>query len=167
MTSLGTSANLEQEMSAALALAHAEAQQAVRDAAVKNVDETGWKEAGQKRWLWAAATALVACFVIHPKRGALGLTALLGKRIKGIIGSDRWSVYGRLKTHLRQICWAHLKRDFQKMVDRGGPAKEIGEQGLAIVGLVFDVCRTFRGGGISRQQMHREMAEWRGSRRGL
>jgi transposase len=158
---LGSVANLEQEMSAALAPVHAQAQQAVRDAPIKNVDETGWKQAGQKCWLWAAATTLVACFVIHPQRGALGLTALLGKRIKGIIGSDRWSTYGRLKIQQRQICWAHLKRDFQKLVDRGGAAKGIGEQGLAIVGLVFDVWHTFRGGGISRQQMQREILEWR------
>jgi transposase len=158
---LGTVVNLEREMSAALAPAHAEAQQAVRQAPVKNVDETGWKEAGQKRWLWAAATTLVACLVIHPKRGASGLAALLGKKIHGIIGSDRWSVYGRLPTKRRQLCWAHLKRDFQRLVDRGGAAKGVGEMGLAIVNIVFDVWHTFRGGGISRRQLQREMAEWR------
>ena len=54
--SLGTVANLEQEMSAALVAAHAQAQEAVQQAPVKNVDETGWKQRGQKRWLWAAAT---------------------------------------------------------------------------------------------------------------
>jgi transposase len=158
---LGTVVNLEQEMSKALTAAHQEAQEAVCQAAVKNVDETGWKQAGKGCWLWAAATSAVAYFVIHPKRGAAGLKALLGEHIKGIIGSDRWAVYGRLQTHLRQICWAHLKRDFQKLVDRGPPAKEIGEQCLAIAGLVFDVWHTYRGGGISRRQMQKEMAEWR------
>src|SRR5262249_41888965 len=49
---LGTVSNLEQEMSAALAAAHAEAQQAVQEAAAKNVDETGWKRAGAKCWRW-------------------------------------------------------------------------------------------------------------------
>jgi transposase len=49
---LGTVSNLEQEMSAALESAHAEAQQAVQEADAKNVDETGWKKAGDKRWLW-------------------------------------------------------------------------------------------------------------------
>ena len=82
---LGTISNLEQEMSAALADAHAEAQKAVQEADSKHVDETGWKQAGQKRWLWGAATMLVACFIIAPTRGAAGLAALLGKKIKGII----------------------------------------------------------------------------------
>jgi len=153
---LGTVSNLEQEMSAALAAAHAEAQQAVQQAEAKNVDETGWKQAGAKRWLWGAATAVVACFVIAPTRGALGLAALLGTKIKGIISSDRWSVYGQLKLGLRQLCWAHLKRDFQKLVDRGGAAQEYGDLGLAAVQILFHEWHLFRGGG-SRAALQREL----------
>jgi transposase len=153
---LGTVSNLEQEMSAALAAAHAEAQQAVRQAQAKNVDETGWKQAGAKRWLWGAATALVVCFVITPSRGAAGLAALLGKKIKGIISSDRWSVYGQLKLGQRQLCWAHLKRDFQKLVDRGGVSVPYGEKGLAAVHILFAEWHLFRGGG-SRQQLRTEL----------
>jgi transposase len=155
---LGTVSNLEQEMSAALAEAHGEAQKAVQEADAKNVDETGWKQAGQKRWLWGAATAWVVCFVIAPTRGAAGLTALLGRKIKGIISSDRWSVYGQLKLGLRQLCWAHLKRDFQKLVDRGSDAKDVGEMGLGAVDVVFTLWHTFRGGGMSRSAFHKEIA---------
>ena len=154
---LGTISNLEQEMSAALADAHAEAQKAVQEADSKHVDETGWKQAGQKRWLWGAATMLVACFIIAPTRGAAGLAALLGKKIKGIICSDRWSVYGQLKLGLRQLCWAHLKRDFQKLVDRGGDSKDIGEMGLGAVEVIFPLWHSFRGGGLSRSQLQREI----------
>lgn len=153
---LGTISNLEQEMSAALAAAHIEAQEAVQEAAAKNVDETGWKRAGSRCWLWGAATALVACFVIAPTRGAAGLAALLGKKIKGIISSDRWSVYGQLKLGLRQLCWAHLKRDFQKLVDRGGAAKHYGQLGLAAVAILFHEWHLFRGGG-SRPALQREL----------
>jgi transposase len=153
---LGTVSNLEQEMSAALAAAHAEARQAVQEATAKNVDETGWKQAGAKRWLWGAATAWVACFVITPTRGALGLAALLGQKIKGIISSDRWSVYGQLLLGLRQLCWAHLKRDFQKLVDRGGSGKHYGELGLAAVQILFHHWHLFRGGG-SRAALQREL----------
>jgi transposase len=153
---LGTVCQLEQEMSAALAAAHAEARQAVQEAAAKNVDETGWKQAGAKRWLSGAATALVACFVITPSRGALGLAALLGKKVKGVISSDRWSVYGQLRLGARQLCWAHLKRDFQKLVDRGGAAKGYGESGLAAVQILFAEWHLFRGGG-SRAALRREL----------
>jgi transposase len=158
---LGTVANLEQEISAALAPAHVEAQDAVQGAPVKNVDETGWKQAGRRCWVWAAATALVAYFVIHPSRGAVGLAALLGLKIKGIVCSDRWSVYGRLCVRRRQLCWAHLKRDFQKLVDRGAPAQEIGVVGLATTWIVFDLWHDFLGGGLSRAQLQRQIAGWR------
>jgi transposase len=161
---LGTISNLEQEVSAALAPAHAEAQQAVQQAPAKNVDETGWKRAGAKCWLWAAATAVVACFVIAPTRGAAGLAALLGQKIKGIISSDRWSVYGQLRLGLRQLCWAHLKRDFQKLVDRGGAGKEYGELGLAAVQILFHEWHLFRGGG-SRAALQRELEPLRDAMR--
>jgi transposase len=153
---LGTVSNLEQEMSAALATAHAQARQVVQQAPAKNVDETGWKQAGAKRWLWGAATALVVCFVISPSRGAAGLAALLGNKIKGIIASDRWSVYGQLRVGLRQLCWAHLKRDFQKLVERGGAAEEYGAKGLAAVAILFHEWHLFRGGG-GRRQLRREL----------
>ena len=65
--SLGTVGHLAQQMSVALAPAHAEALQEVRAAAVKNVDETSWKLAGAGCWLWAAATSTAAAFVIHPR----------------------------------------------------------------------------------------------------
>lgn len=158
---LGTVANLEQEMSAALAAAHAEAQQAVQQAARKHADETGWKQAGQTRWLWAAATTTVVCYVISSSRGAAGLRALLGSKIKGIVCSDRWVVYGRIKVCCRQLCWAHLKRDFQKLVERGGAAREIGDMGVALVAIVFELWHAFRGGGLSRRQLRAEMSHWR------
>ena len=157
---LGTVSNLEQEMSAALAAAHAEAQKAVQQASAKNVDETGWKQAGTKCWLWGAATAMVACFVIAPSRGAAGLATLLGQKIKGIVCSDRWSVYGQLKLGLRQLCWAHRKRDFQKLVDRGSVAKGYGELGLAAVHILFHEWHLFRGGG-SRAALQRELGPLR------
>ena len=68
--SLGTVANLEQEMSAALAPAHQEALAAVQEAPVKHIDETGWKKAGHKRWLWVVATSSVVVFLIHRLRNA-------------------------------------------------------------------------------------------------
>jgi transposase len=158
---LGTVSNLEAEMSAALASAHAEAQRAVQEADAKNVDETGWKQAGKKGWLWGAATTAVACFVIAPTRGALGLAALLGQKIKGIVCSDRFSVYGPLRLGMRQLCWAHLKRDFQKLVDRDSDAKDVGQMGLGAVEVLFDLWHTFRGGGLSRSQLQYRMARVR------
>jgi transposase len=94
--SLGTVANLRTEVSASLADAHTKAVQAVREAPVKNVDETSWKLAGKLCWLWVAATTSVAAFLIHAGRGWKALAALLGEKVQGFVCSDRWSAYNRL-----------------------------------------------------------------------
>jgi transposase len=151
--SLGTVANLEQEMSAALANAHQEAVEGVRAAEIKGADETSWKQTGKLCWLWAAATTTVAAFVIHRGRGLLGLAALLGAEINGILCSDRWHVYNQVPPARRQVCWAHLKRDFQKIVDRGGPGAAVGRQGKALVKKVFAAWHRFREGTITRADL--------------
>ena len=149
-TSLGSISTLEAETRAALARPYQEVQTVVREAPVKNVDETGWSEKGQKRWLWGAATATVAFFVIHLRRSFEGLQALLGETIHGIVCSDRWAAYSKLPRELRQICWAHLKRDFQKLVDRGGPAEAMGRVGLEVVECLFADGWEFRRGELDR-----------------
>jgi transposase len=154
---LGTVANLEQEVSAALAAPHQEAVQAVRAAAVKHADETSWKLAGRLCWLWAAAAAGVVAFVIHARRSAAGLAALLGAEIQGILCSDRWGVYNCVPAGRRQVCWAHLKRDFQKVIDRGGPSQHVGRQGLKIVKKVFAAWHAFQGGRCTRAQLEAQL----------
>ncbi|GAC1451964.1 MAG: IS66 family transposase [Isosphaeraceae bacterium] len=148
--SLGTVAALEQQTSVALIPAHEQARDAVRDAPVKNADETGWKQAGARRWLWTAATVTAAYFVIHVHRGARGLKALLGEAIAGIVISDRWWGYNRLPLEQRQVCWAHLKRDFRKCLERGGPGKVVGDVGLMVVEDVFTLWWEYREGLIDR-----------------
>lgn len=155
--SVGTVCNLEQEMSAALEQTHQEALDALRKAAVKNVDETSWKVKGVTHWLWAAATDTVAGFVIHPKRSSFGMAALLGETYYGIYCSDRWSVYGLLPVGQRQLCWAHLKRDFQKVVDRGGGTENLGRRGLRVVRDTFKWWHQYRGGGITRAELQRRL----------
>ncbi len=149
-TSLGSIVAMEAETCAALASPYEEVGAAVREAPVKNTDETGWSEKGQKRWLWTAATATAAFFVIHLRRSFAGLQALLGETPQGVIGSDRWSAYSKLPLARRQICWAHLKRDFQKLIDRGGPADAIGRAGLEVVTCLFADWSEFRRGELDR-----------------
>jgi transposase len=144
-------------MREALAPAHVEALGVVRDAGAKNVDETSWKLAGKLCWLWVAATGTVAAFLIHAHRGWDALTALLGEEIKGFVCSDRWSAYGRLSPFCRQVCWAHLRRDFQKLVDRGGPAARLGEKLQRVAAGVFEEWHLFRGGGCDRRALQERL----------
>jgi transposase len=155
---LGTVAKLEQEMSAALEEAHAEAIAVVREAPVKQADETGWKKAGRKRWLWVVATSQVVVFLIHRLRGSAVLLQLLGETLQGMLCSDRWSAYDWAPLLQRQVCWAHLKRNFEKLAERTGKAKAIGEACLAMQQRVFELWHLFRGGGLTRRQLDHRMA---------
>jgi transposase len=155
---LGTVANLEQEVSAALETPHQEAVAAVQAAAIKHADETSWKLRGRLCWLWAGATAGVVAFVIHAKRSAAGLLALLGGEIQGILCSDRWGVYNQVPTERRQLCWAHVKRDWQKIVDRGGASAALGRRGLKLVKKVFAAWHAFRDGQVTPAQLEQQLA---------
>jgi transposase len=155
---LGTVANLEQETSMALTAAHQEAIQAVRQAPVKYVDETGWKQAGRKRWLWAAATSTVAVFMIDVFRNITALRKLLGPTPGGVLCSDRWRAYDHVEVLRRQVCWAHLKRNWEAMVERGGKAAVIGGSCLRMQRRVFELWHLFRGGGLSHRQFDDEIA---------
>ena len=158
---LGTVSRLEGQVSEALRAPHAEAAAAVRQAEVKHVDETGWKKAGRTCWLWAAVTETAALFVVHAGRGAAGLQALLGEAFAGILCTDRWGVYERVAVERRQLCWAHLKRDFQAMVDRGGAGAAVGSELLALTGVLFDLWYKVRDGTRTRRWLRRLVQEIR------
>lgn len=144
--SLGSIIRLQSQMSQALETPCARLAEEVRDAPVKHVDETGWKLGKARRWLWAAVTATAAYFLIHPRRGKEALHALLGGEPQGVVVSDRWSAYQGIPLDRRQVCWAHLKRDFQAMAEAGGKAAEVGQGLLTLVGLLFAFWRRVRDG---------------------
>src|ERR671939_274869 len=129
--SLGAVVRQEQAQSAALAPIVEEARAAIQEAAVVNVDETGWREAQQRAWLWTAVTATRTVFRIDRSRSGAAVAALLGPEFRGVVGSDRWSAYNRFPADRRALCHAHLKRDFRALVDRGGAAAPVGRWGLA------------------------------------
>ena len=156
---LGTVSHLERQVAASLAAAHAEVAEAVRRAEVKHVDETGWKKAGRPCWLWAAVTRTAALFVIHAGRGAAGLRALLGEAFAGILCTDRWVVYERVPVGRRQLCWAHLKRDFQAMVDRAGAGAAIGAELLGLTRMLFERWYKVRDGTRRRRGLQKLIEE--------
>ena len=78
------------------------------------------------------------------------MAELLGPSVRGTAGSDRWTAYGIIDLFHRQVCWAHLKRDFQKWLDWGRESAPIGRAGLEAVGKLFGLWRDFRAGVLDR-----------------
>jgi transposase len=100
---------------------------AVQAAEVAHADETSWKRAGQRMWLWSALSATAACYRIDPTRARTVAKDLLGD-FGGILVSDRYSVYLMLDPERRQICLAHLARNFQAYAERCGAPGQHGTQ---------------------------------------
>lgn len=147
---LGSVPAQQAAVSAALAEPVAEAQTYVQQQPAANLDETGWHEQSKRAWLWVCATPLVAVFLVLATRGAQGAKQLLGDTFAGIVGSDRWSAYNWLDPRKRQLCWAHLKRDFQKLVERGGESARIGQALLEQVEELFRLWGRVRDDPLSR-----------------
>jgi transposase len=144
--SLSAVVRQEQAESAALAPVVEEARGAVQQADVVNMQETGWRQEQARAWLWTAVTAELTVFGIDGSRGGAAIEGLLGSEFTGVVGSDRWSAYSRFPPERRALCHAHLKRDFQALVDRGGEAQCIGRWGLAEIERLFVLWHRFRAG---------------------
>lgn len=155
--SLGSVCSIEQDVAAALAAPVEEAREAVRQQTIIHADETGWREDKKKAWLWVAATSVAIVFKVARSRGAIVAKDLLGETFAGILVSDRWSAYNWLDAARRQLCWAHLLRDMQGMVDRGGAGGLLGQQMLDEVAKMFEWWAEVRDGTMSRRNFTRKM----------
>lgn len=137
---------LSQRLTAPVAALH----ELVEQELVSLVDETSWKEKQTKPWLWVKATKRATVFRILPGRSRQDAKVMLGKNEHGIITSDRYPGYNHLGAAHRQICWAHLKRDFQAFVERGGDSKLVGEGLLEQSKQLFKLWRRVRDGTLER-----------------
>jgi transposase len=108
----------------------------VRAAKSLNMDETGWRTAGQRRALWGAFTDRHAVLRIAADRHEDHAKALLADT-RAIVTSDRWWAYMHLPVRRRQICWAHLQRDFAAHADGLAAEKAFGEAGLRVCEQLF------------------------------
>jgi transposase len=136
-----------------------------------NVDETSWSQSGRTHWLWAAVTASASTFVVTGTRARESLSALIGGT-PGVLTTDRYGAYDHLRGRARQVCWAHLRRDFQAMIDRNNAGSEIGEQLLGCADRMLAGWKRVRDGTFARgdfNRQHRVTAEhqmedllWRG-----
>jgi transposase len=152
--SVGTVNNLRQEASQAVAEPVEEAHKYVQQQPVVNADETGFVQGNadggnterRKGWLWVAVTQLVTVFLVQLSRGQEAARTLLGAAFSGRLISDRWNGYNWVHLLCRQLCWAHLKREFTKIAERGGQSKRIGQELLEQEALLFAYWRRVRDG---------------------
>lgn len=145
--STGMVAKLERATAEALQQPTAELEEYVRTQHA-NVDETSWREAGHKAWLWVVVTPLVAVFHIAATRCGKVAGQLLGSAYRQVVTSDRWKAYNPFRR--RQFCWSHLRRDFQAMIDRQNSGTPTGKKLLDLSDRMFAWWHRVRDGTLNR-----------------
>jgi transposase len=153
--SLGSTQKCWEEASQAVAAACQELQQQLKDEPVLNVDETGWRTNGDKRFLWAFVAARYVVYTVAATRGSEVLVRLLGAAFRGILCSDRFSAYLKYHSGKAQFCWAHLKRNLLGIVEftKSSAVERFCRDALAQHARLFRLWRKFRGGQIDRSQL--------------
>ena len=152
---LGSLCALEQRVSQALEAPMQQALAALPQQPVANADETSWRQRHKKAWLWVVCTAVVTVFRIAKSRGSAVCKELLGADFSGTLGSDRWSAYRWVPLGQRQLCWAHLLRDFQELCDAGGEGARLGRE-LVRLGLrLMRLWHRVRDGTLPFEQLAR------------
>ena len=158
---VGTISLLEQATTAVVAAPVEEARTYVHEQAVAHLDETSWCQGGKRAWLWVAVTSLVTVFLVRMSRGGQVARELLGAQFSGILVTDRYSAYNGYPVRWRQLCWAHLLRDFEAMRGRGGRSEEIGDALLAQAHQMFAWWHLVREGTLKRSTFRSYMSPLR------
>ncbi|MEO0014359.1 MAG: hypothetical protein RLZZ535_2748 [Cyanobacteriota bacterium] len=159
--SVGGINHLRTEVSEAVSNAVTEAFSYVQQQPRLGADETGFKQrngdgqnaAKTSGWLWVVVTPLIVCFQVILSRSSEAAKTLLGEAFSGFLTSDRCPAYGWVDTGQRQICWAHLKRDFIQISERLGVSAEIGESLLEQEKKLFNLWYQFKNVQITRSQL--------------
>ena len=153
--SLGSTQKCWEQASAAVAQPCQELEQQLKNEPVLNSDETGWRNNGEKRYLWALVARDFVFYTVDKTRSSAVLIHLLGAVFAGILCSDRFSAYFKYHQGLSQLCWAHLKRnilgiqEFAKTTD----AQRFCRDALALYARLFRLWRKFQGSLIDREQL--------------
>jgi transposase len=145
--SLGSTQNAWEETSAAVAAPYAELEAALAHERVLNVDETGHRTNGDKRWLWTFVAQTFVLYHIAASRGSDVLQRVLGETFAGILGSDRLPAYLKYVVGQRQFCWAHVTRNLLSALDLATTpaAKRFCREALALDRRLFRLWHRFRG----------------------
>ncbi len=103
-------------ISASLADAHDQLQQAIPEQPRLGSDESSLKNNGKKHWIWCLTAPLFTLFHIATSRSRSVLEELIGTDYQGHVNFDYFSANCSFAWHFdmkAQYCWAHLIRDIR------------------------------------------------------
>lgn len=139
---IGSVSNIEHTVSQSLESSYQEIANAIRKEKIVNIDETGHRERHENGWCWLTSTKKYTCFFLRRSRGKKVAKEIIGALDDRIMITDRYAAYNYLPDKNHQVCWAHLKRDFQKISERNGESELIGKHLLGAYEKIFSFWKT-------------------------
>lgn len=153
--SLGTTANIEKHISKVLDPPYKEIKREIEKSSLVHVDETGWFHQHRKLWLWIATNNKGSYFRIENSRSKKTAKNFLKNLKDSVVITDRYSAYTDIEKH--QYCWAHLKRDFKKIEERGNVDWIIGHLLLKLYTKVFHEWHLFKKGKLKYDELQKNI----------
>ena len=142
----------------AVAPAWAKLRDEIRHSLVVNMDETGFGRK-DRNWIWTALAARTVFFHFSTSRGYDGLKEILPEDFGGVLGTDRYGTYHKLRQAIRQYCWAHLRRDIIALSEsKDAEVEVIAKRILADQEMLFVLWHLFRDGKLDRKDLRSETA---------
>lgn len=132
----------------------------VRQSEIAHADETTHYRHTERRWLWCLTTPIAVYMLTHYSRGKAAAMALLGS-FCGVLVTDHYGGYNDYARSLRQLCWAHLIRRFERIVRRGGAAGAVGRRLLCLARAVIRTHHRWQHGQLTLEHYHRRMQRLR------
>ena len=120
--------NILRQLSEAFGDYYSEIEKRIKEALIKNIDETSWRINGKNYWLWIFINKEIALYVVRKKRSSKVPIEILGNQEGKIIIEDRFSAYNKFAEVSgceQQICWAHLLRNSKDLAEHYIEAKYI------------------------------------------
>ena len=127
--SLGTVSNTEKRVSQKCRAAYDDLVRSLPEADHLHIDESGHRRQGRRYWAWMFTNPESTVLKLHQSRGMKVLREML-PGFCGVAISDRYPAYNRFSVADRQVCWAHLLRDFERFAHSS--FREVGIYGRCL-----------------------------------
>ena len=148
--SLGTISNTEKRVSKKCQNTYQQIKDEVTDEKILHLDETSHYNKGKLGWCWMATNNRTSFIKLADSRAMKILTEIIPK-YDGTVITDRYAAYNYFPKENRQICLAHLARDFERFANSANiEIRMIGIYLRDMIQELFAIKKAFQTNKISK-----------------
>ncbi len=113
--SVGSISNSEHRVASKCKKMYEQIEQEISRSKVLHIDETSHYNKGKLAWCWMFASNTASFVKLTESRGMKVLKNSVCCNRNSLVVTDRYAAYNYFSDKNRQICWAHLSRDFERL----------------------------------------------------